>query len=76
MRLKSTLLGIIVAPPFIAALGWLWQEKAHISAVCVIFFFTGFFSMYVSLTFRLTDVNRPIFQLAIYQRSSLYCGFK
>ena len=61
MRLKSTLLGIIAAPPFIAALGWLWQEKVHISAVCVIFFFTGFFSMYVSLTICLTDVTDRCF---------------
>ena len=57
MRLKSTLLGVILAPPFIAALGWLWQEKAHISAVCAIFFFNGFFSVYASLTFCLTDAN-------------------
>jgi hypothetical protein len=49
MRLKSTLLGIIAAPPFIAALGWLWQEGVHISVVCVIFFFNGFFSMYVRI---------------------------
>ncbi|KAF8690333.1 hypothetical protein AX14_003005 [Amanita brunnescens Koide BX004] len=34
-RLKSTTLGIIAAPPFIAALGWLWQEKVHISVICV-----------------------------------------
>ena len=57
MRLKSTTLGIIAAPPFIAALGWLWQEKVHISAVCVIFFFNGFFTMYAFFTFCLTGVN-------------------
>ena len=56
MRLKSTLVGVIAAPPFIVALGWLWQAKAHISAVCVIFFFNGFFSVYASLIFFLTDV--------------------
>jgi len=39
-------LGVVAAPPFIAALGWLWQGKVHIAAVCVIFFFNGFFFMY------------------------------
>ena len=52
------MLGVVAAPPFIAALGWLWQEKAHIAVVCVIFFFNGFFFMYAALNFSqpmLTD---------------------
>jgi hypothetical protein len=56
MRLRSTILGVVAAPPFIAALGWLWQEKAHIAVVCVIFFFNGFFFMYAALKFP-TDIR-------------------
>ncbi|KAK2465780.1 hypothetical protein APHAL10511_002324 [Amanita phalloides] len=60
MRLRSTVIGVIAIPPLVAALGWIWEEKAHITVVCVIFFFNGFFFIwpYSSALAYIVDANQ------------------
>ena len=60
MRLKSTILGLIGLPPLVAALGWIWQERVHVAAVCVFLFANGFFYVYAisSITYLKLTRNR------------------
>ncbi|KIK00047.1 hypothetical protein K443DRAFT_132841 [Laccaria amethystina LaAM-08-1] len=59
MRLKSTYLGVFLLPPSILALGWLYQKKVHVSAICVFLFACGFFSIwtYTSTIAYIVDAN-------------------
>ncbi|KAF8895359.1 vacuolar DHA amino acid exporter [Infundibulicybe gibba] len=59
MRLKSTLLGVVLLPPFILAFGWICAKQVHIAAVCVMLFGCGFFSIwaYSSTLAYLVDAN-------------------
>ncbi|KIJ98779.1 hypothetical protein K443DRAFT_194133 [Laccaria amethystina LaAM-08-1] len=59
MRLKSTYLGVLFLPPSILALGWLYQKKVHVSAICVFLFACGFFSIwtYTSTIAYIVDAN-------------------
>lgn len=45
MRLKSTMHGLGMLPLFILGFGWVSAEHVHISAMCVMLFFCGFFAM-------------------------------
>ncbi|KDR77434.1 hypothetical protein GALMADRAFT_155380 [Galerina marginata CBS 339.88] len=47
MRLKSTLIGICLLPPFVLGFGWLCQATVHISAICIFLFLEGFFSIWI-----------------------------
>ncbi|EDR07995.1 vacuolar DHA amino acid exporter [Laccaria bicolor S238N-H82] len=59
MRLKSTYLGVFLLPPSILVLGWLYQKKVHVSAICVFLFACGFFSIwtYTSTIAYIVDAN-------------------
>lgn len=47
MRLLSTRMFMIFLPPAAAGFGWVCEQNVHISAVCVMLFLSGFFSMSV-----------------------------
>lgn len=47
MRLKSTTLGMWLLPPSILGYAWMSQQRVHISAICIMLFLCGFFSMLV-----------------------------
>ncbi|TFK69525.1 vacuolar DHA amino acid exporter, partial [Pluteus cervinus] len=59
MRLKSTLLGVIMLPPCILAFGWVCQERVNVSAICILLFACGFFSIwqYTSTLAYIVDAN-------------------
>ena len=47
MRLESTTLAMWWFPPAVIGYAWVCQQHAHISAICVMLFLSGFFAMYV-----------------------------
>ncbi|KAF9502098.1 vacuolar DHA amino acid exporter [Pleurotus eryngii] len=59
MRLKSTLLGLVLLPPSIIGFGWVSHQHLHISAICVMLFLNGFFSIwiYASTLAYIVDAN-------------------
>ncbi|KAK2465777.1 hypothetical protein APHAL10511_002321 [Amanita phalloides] len=67
----TTLLGAV------AALGWIWEEKAHIAVVCVIFFFNGFFFIwpYSSALAYIVDANQGRSSTALAMNSVFRCVF-
>lgn len=50
MRLLSTRMFMVFLPPAAAGFGWVCEQNVHVSAVCVMLFLSGFFSMYVVLS--------------------------
>lgn len=46
LRLKSNIYTVFLFPPFILGFGWVCARHVHVSAICVMLFFCGFFSMY------------------------------
>ncbi|TFK31058.1 major facilitator superfamily domain-containing protein, partial [Crucibulum laeve] len=59
MRLKSTILGVCFLPPFVLAFGWVCDKQVHVSAICVMLFGCGFFSIwtYTSTLAYIVDAN-------------------
>ncbi|KAL4266521.1 MFS transporter superfamily protein [Pleurotus pulmonarius] len=59
MRLKSTLLGLVLLPPSIIGFGWVSHQHLHISAICAMLFLNGFFSIwiYASTLAYIVDAN-------------------
>jgi len=50
---------VFLLPPSILVLGWLYQKKVHVSAICVFLFACGFFSIwtYTSTIAYIVDAN-------------------
>lgn len=48
MRLESTVVPILLLWPPVMAYGWVCERHVNVAAICVMLFFAGFFSMYVS----------------------------
>ncbi|KAJ6598660.1 major facilitator superfamily domain-containing protein [Mycena sp. CBHHK59/15] len=59
MRLKSTTYGLCLLPPSILAFGWVSAKHVHVSAICVVLFFCGFFAVwaYTSTLAYIVDAN-------------------
>lgn len=59
MRLRSITAGVILLPPFTIAFGWVCQQRAHVSALCVFLFGCGFLSIwtYSSTLAYIVDAN-------------------
>jgi len=59
MRLKSTVPGAYLFPPFILGFAWVTQQRVHVSAICVMLFFCGFFAIwiYASTLAYIVDAN-------------------
>ncbi|GLB45505.1 putative major facilitator superfamily protein [Lyophyllum shimeji] len=59
MRLKSAIYSILLLPPCVLAFGWICQERVHVSAICVMLFSCGFFSIwtYSSTLAYIVDAN-------------------
>ncbi|KIL53809.1 hypothetical protein M378DRAFT_174556, partial [Amanita muscaria Koide BX008] len=76
MRLKSTILGIVMMPPLIAIMGWIWQERVPIAAICVVFFVNGFFYIwpYASAIAYIVDSNKGRSSTAV-ATNSAFRGF-
>ncbi|EIW74247.1 MFS general substrate transporter [Coniophora puteana RWD-64-598 SS2] len=47
MRLESTKPAMLFFPPAVIGYAWTCQERVHISAVCVMLFLCGFFSIWI-----------------------------
>jgi hypothetical protein len=45
MRLESTKLAMWFLPPSVIGYGWVCEKHVHVSAVCVMLFLVGFFSV-------------------------------
>jgi hypothetical protein len=52
MRLKATMLGLWLLPPSILGFAWVSEQHVHVSAICVMLFLCGFFSMSVPVSSR------------------------
>ncbi|KAH7885145.1 vacuolar DHA amino acid exporter [Phlebopus sp. FC_14] len=59
MRLESTKIAMWWFPPAVVGYGWVCQERVHISAMCVMLFLAGFFSIwiYASTLAYIVDAN-------------------
>ncbi|KAF9558957.1 MFS general substrate transporter [Agrocybe pediades] len=59
MRLRSTIAGLIVLPPFVLGFGWLCHLVHHLAPLCVFLFFGGFFNIwiYASTLAYVVDAN-------------------
>ena len=55
MRLESTKLAMWLFPPAVIGYAWVCQQYVHVSAICVMLFLSGFFSMYVVPIYPLTS---------------------
>ncbi|KIL57351.1 hypothetical protein M378DRAFT_171859 [Amanita muscaria Koide BX008] len=75
MRLKSTILAIVMMPPLIVIMGWIWQEHVPIAAVCVLLFVNGFFYIwpYASAVAYIVDANQGRSSIAV-ATNSLFRG--
>lgn len=49
MRLESAKIAMIFLPPSIVGYAWVCEKQVHISAVAVMLFLSGFFTMYVNI---------------------------
>lgn len=47
MRLESTKLAMWFLPLAVVAYAWVCEKHVHVSAICVMLFIAGFFSMFV-----------------------------
>jgi hypothetical protein len=47
MRLESTKVAMWFLPPSVVGYAWVCEKDVHVSAVCVMLFLAGFFSMFV-----------------------------
>ncbi|KAF9468747.1 major facilitator superfamily domain-containing protein [Collybia nuda] len=59
MRLKSAIYSIFIFPPCVLGFGWLCEKRVHISAICVMLFACGLFSIwtYSSAIAYIVDSN-------------------
>ncbi|KAG6840823.1 hypothetical protein C0991_004114 [Blastosporella zonata] len=59
MRLKSVIYSAVIMPMFVLAFGWVCEQHVHVSAICVMLFFCGFFSIwtYASTLAYIVDSN-------------------
>lgn len=59
LRLKSNIYTVFLFPPFILGFGWVCARHVHVSAICVMLFFCGFFSIwiYASTLAYIVDAN-------------------
>ncbi|KAI0671081.1 MFS general substrate transporter [Trametes maxima] len=59
MRLESTLVPMFFLPPSVIAYGWVCERHVHVSAICVMLFLAGFFSIciYSSTLAYIVDAN-------------------
>ncbi|KAM6493826.1 vacuolar DHA amino acid exporter [Amanita muscaria] len=75
MRLKSPMLAIVMMPPLIVIMGWIWQEHVPIAAVCVLLFVNGFFYIwpYASAVAYIVDANQGRSSTAV-ATNSLFRG--
>ncbi|KAF9220514.1 vacuolar DHA amino acid exporter [Gyrodon lividus] len=72
MRLHSTKIAMWWLPPSIVGYAWVCQERVHISAICVMLFLTGFFSIwiYASTLAYIVDANTGQSSSAVATNSS------
>ncbi|KIJ60300.1 hypothetical protein HYDPIDRAFT_117385 [Hydnomerulius pinastri MD-312] len=72
MRLESTKVAMWWLPPSIVGYAWVCQERVHISAMCVMLFLAGFFSiwMYASTLAYIVDANTGRSSSAVATNSS------
>ncbi|KAF8636200.1 hypothetical protein AX17_003688 [Amanita inopinata Kibby_2008] len=72
MRLKSTVLGVIMLPPVVVALGWISHQRTHIAALCIFLFLSGFFSVwiYTSTLAYIVDSNKGRSSIAVATNSA------
>lgn len=81
MRLESTKLAMWFLPPSVIGYAWICEKHVHVSAVCVMLFLAGFFSMFVPLrhnrtTSLITSWCRsmsPDYQMDICKHSCIHC---
>jgi len=59
MRLKGTILSLWLFPPSILGFAWVSEQHVHVSAICVMLFLCGFFSLwiYASTLAYIVDAN-------------------
>jgi len=59
MRLESTKLAMWFLPPSILGYAWVCEQHVHVSAICVMLFLAGFFSIwiYASTLAYIVDAN-------------------
>jgi len=59
MRLESTKLAMWLFPPSVIGYAWVCQQHVHVSAICVMLFLSGFFSIwiYASTLAYIVDAN-------------------
>ncbi|KAG6372759.1 major facilitator superfamily domain-containing protein [Boletus reticuloceps] len=59
MRLESTKLAMWFFPPSVIGYAWVCQQHVHVSAICVMLFLSGFFSIciYTSTLAYIVDAN-------------------
>ncbi|KAF8441027.1 vacuolar DHA amino acid exporter [Boletus edulis BED1] len=59
MRLESTKLAMWFFPPAVIGYAWVCQQHVHVSAICVMLFLSGFFSIwiYASTLAYIVDAN-------------------
>ncbi|KAF8441022.1 major facilitator superfamily domain-containing protein [Boletus edulis BED1] len=59
MRLESTKLAMWFFPPSVIGYAWVCQQHVHVSAICVMLFLSGFFSIwiYASTLAYIVDAN-------------------
>ncbi|KAF9220501.1 MFS general substrate transporter [Gyrodon lividus] len=72
MRLESTKIAMWWLPPSIVGYAWVCQERVHISAICVMLFLAGFFSIwiYASTLAYIVDANTGQSSSAVATNSS------
>ncbi|KIJ10878.1 hypothetical protein PAXINDRAFT_119245 [Paxillus involutus ATCC 200175] len=79
MRLESTKIAMWWFPPSIIGYAWVCQEHVHISAICVMLFLAGFFSVwiYASTLAYIVDANTGRSSSALAINSSIrgVCAF-
>ncbi|KIJ09032.1 Drug:H+ antiporter-1 family protein [Paxillus involutus ATCC 200175] len=72
MRLESTKIAMWWLPLSVVGYAWVCQERVHISAICVMLFFAGFFSIwiYASTLAYIVDANTGRSSSAVATNSS------
>ncbi|EIW78222.1 vacuolar DHA amino acid exporter [Coniophora puteana RWD-64-598 SS2] len=79
MRLESTKLAMLWFPPSVIGYAWVCQQHVHVSAVCVMLFLTGFFSIWIysSTLAYIVDANVGRSSSAVATNSSFrgICAF-
>ena len=73
MRLQSTLYFMPFLPLSVIAYGWVCQQHVHVSAICVMLFLAGLFSMFVSsVKWNPVAHAHPRFSRSIYTSTLAY----